>query len=261
MLSVGGVQQNPHRFQGLRAQHHCPRMDLLRLTRDAVDVKNASGAVAVGLHQDLVDHGVRNMGAIARLQSVGHRGEGGIEVRMRDAAAFARTAIMAGRAAIDGLGEVGAARRHRHPAQLCLDPIPELGLHAIERHGRQKVAVGQMRQALSLSANAHVFFHQVVIGLDVLVAEGPVVAVAVEGGSLEVEIAQAQADASPDVGAPAGDAQPSLPTKRLVLAGGVGLVEVVGRTSRSCIPCRRSSPSARDASCESPIPPGRGTST
>jgi len=52
--------------------------------------------------------------------------------------------------------------------------------------------------------------------LDVSVAERPVFSEAVEGGGLEIPIAEAQADAAPNIGAATGHAEAAHPVKGLV---------------------------------------------
>ena len=46
----------------------------------AIDVENAAGAVAVGVHQDFVGHGVRDERAVAGGESVGDGGERRIKI-------------------------------------------------------------------------------------------------------------------------------------------------------------------------------------
>ena len=56
---------------------------------------------------------------------------------------------------------------------------------------------------------------------------GQSIAVAVVRGGFEILIAEAEADAAPDVGAAAGDAETAHPVKGLVGGRGVGLVVIV----------------------------------
>ena len=62
----------------------------------AIDVGDAARLVGRLVHQHLVDHRVRDVRALAGLERVGDGGEGGVEVRVRDAAALARAAVVAG---------------------------------------------------------------------------------------------------------------------------------------------------------------------
>jgi len=134
---------------------------------------------------------------------------------------------VAGGAAVDGPRDVGGAAQRRRPAQSIFHAIPEQRFRAGQSHGRVKLAVRQFVHALGHSGDAHVLFHQVVVGREVRVAERPILAVAVERGRFEVQIAEAIALPSPDHGAAAGHAQAADPGERHVLGRGVRLFEVV----------------------------------
>ena len=82
------------------AQDDGARLNFARRPRDSVDVKNAARAIAVRIHQNFEGHGVRNQSTIPGLECVGDGGKSGIEVRLGDAAAFARAAIVTWAAAI-----------------------------------------------------------------------------------------------------------------------------------------------------------------
>jgi len=77
--------------------------------RVTVDVEEAGGAICGGVHQDFVDHRVGNQFALAGFERVGDGGERGVEIGVRDAAAFAGAAVVAGAAAVGGPGEIGGA--------------------------------------------------------------------------------------------------------------------------------------------------------
>jgi len=82
-------------------------------------------------------------------------------------------------------------------------------------------------EAFGHAGDADVFFDDVVVGGDVCVADGPVFAVAVVRGGFEILIAEAEADAAPDVGAAAGDAEAAHPVEGLVGGRGVRFVVIV----------------------------------
>src|SRR5215510_12328227 len=84
-----------------------------------------------------------------------------------------------------------------------------------------------MLQAFEHSRNTNVFFHQVVIWREILVANWPVFAVAVMRSGMEVKITEAQAEAPPNVGATTGHAKTAHPQEWLIFRGGVGLFDVV----------------------------------
>src|SRR5258708_33754455 len=79
------------------------------------------------------------------------------------------------------------------------------------------------------AGDGDVFFDKVVVGLDVFVTERPVFTVAVKGSCLEIPIAEAQADAAPDVGAAASDAQAAHPVEWLFGGRSVRPIEGVDK--------------------------------
>ena len=140
---------------------------------------------------------------------------------------MARAAVVARRAAVDSAGEVRGAPRREHPTELRFDAIAEPRFHAGQAHWGKELAVGQMCQPLSLPANPDVPFHEIVIGGEVLVADRPVVAVAVKGSGLQVEVAQPETHSPPDIRPAASHPQPPLPTERHVGRRGIGFIQVV----------------------------------
>ena len=241
------IEQDARRLERLRAQHHGLGADLARLARDAIHVGDAARLVSRLVHQHLVDHGVRDVRAVAGLERVGDGGEGGVEIGMRDAAALAGAAVVAGRASVDRLGEVGQPAHRQGAAELRLDRAADFVLDAGERHRRLELAVGQLRVVLDHAGDADIVLDQLVVGDEVLVVERPVGAGAVEGITLQILLREAVAVAAPDVGAPAGDAHAALPRKRLALLRWCTARRCRCRTSFRCTRCRRSSPSARAA--------------
>src|SRR6266851_6347266 len=227
MLRRGGIEQDADRFLSLRAENDGAGVDFACLARVAVDVENAAGAVAVRVHENFVDHGIRNKPAVPCVEGVGDGGEGGIEIGVRHASALARSAEMAWAAAVDGLGEIGGARGHDGAAQLFLDAIAEESFLTSERNGRLELAVGEMLEAFGGAGDADVFFDEIVVWLDVSVAERPVFAVTIERGGFEIPIAEAQADAAPNVGSAARHAQAAHPVEGLVGRRCVWLFEIV----------------------------------
>src|SRR5438445_9662152 len=123
ILGRGGIQKDADGFLRLRAENHSPGADFTGLASVAVDVENAAGAVAVGVHEDFVSHGVRNERAISSGDGVGDGGKGRVEIRVRHAAAFAGTAKMTGAATVERLGEIRGPCGHDGAAELFLDAI------------------------------------------------------------------------------------------------------------------------------------------
>jgi hypothetical protein len=84
-----------------------------------------------------------------------------------------------------------------------------------------------MFEAFGHAGDADIFFYDVVVRSDVAVGDGPVFAVAVVRSGFKVLVAEAEADAAPNVGAAAGHAEAAHPVERFVGGGGVGLVVIV----------------------------------
>src|SRR5262249_41848938 len=120
------------------------------------------------------------MSAVARSKCIGHRRESGIEIGVSDAATLARTTIMARRPAVDRTREIGAARRSQGAAQPGFHPVAKLYFRASQTYGGQELGIRQVLQTLSLAADTYVLLNEIVIGLQVLVAERPVVSIAVK---------------------------------------------------------------------------------
>src|SRR5260370_39391149 len=227
ILRRGGIEQDAGRFLRLRAKNDGAGVDFACLAGVAVDIENAAGAVAVSVHEDFVDHGIRNERAVSGVEGVGDGGEGGIKIRVRHASALARSAEMAWAAAVDGRGEIGGARRHEGAAELFLDAIAEESFLAGERNGRLELAVGEMLEAFGGAGDPDVFYDEIVVRLDVFVAERPVFAVTIERGGFEIPIAEAQTDAAPDVSSSARHAQATHPVKGLVGGRCIRLFQIV----------------------------------
>src|SRR5438270_3916293 len=107
MLPIGGIQKNSDGLLRLGAEHNRAGVNLVGLPSIPVDVKNAPRAVTISVHQNPVNHGVRNQSAVSRLNRVGDSGECGIKVRTSLTAAFARTAIMTGSSPVERTSEIG----------------------------------------------------------------------------------------------------------------------------------------------------------
>src|SRR5260370_32785649 len=148
---------------------------------------------------------------------------------MRHAAALAGPEELEWAPAVDGLGEISGARRHNGAAELFFDAIAKESFLASERTRRLKLAIGKMLETFGAAGYADVFLDEVVVGLDVFVTERLVFTVAVKGSCLEIPIAEAQADAAPDVGAAASDAQAAHPVEWLFGGRCVRLIEVVDK--------------------------------
>src|SRR5207245_7854101 len=91
----------------------------------------------------------------------------------------------------------------------------------------KKLALQQLKYAIRDADNTNVFFHEVLVRLQILVTQRPVFSEAILGRSFKIEIAEAKADAPPDVRAATGDAHAAQPTEGLVRGCGVRLLQVV----------------------------------
>jgi len=130
--------------------------------------------------------------------SRGQRRVQAAEVGARDAAASARSAVVAGRAAAMRLRkDRRAADGQSAVGKLLCNHVAHVQLGAVHLHRRKELAIGQLGQILRLAADTDEVLHVVVPGLDIPVADGPVDGDAVLEIALEVYIAPAVALAAP----------------------------------------------------------------
>src|ERR1035438_4170728 len=105
---------------------------------------------------------------------------------------------MTGGPALVHFGEHGgAADGHNAVVEILGETVAEIELRAIHFHGRQEMAVRQVRQTFGLAADTGEIFYIAVPGLDIGVADGPIYGVSFFQVGFEVEIAPAIALASP----------------------------------------------------------------
>ena len=123
MLLTGGIQKNPDGLLSLGAEHNRARMNFVRLPSISVDVKNAPGAVTISIHQDPVNHRVRNQGAISGLDRVRDSSECRIKIRASLTSALAGTAVMTRSSTVEWTSEVGGAGGGHRPAQFFLGAV------------------------------------------------------------------------------------------------------------------------------------------
>src|SRR5262249_50839583 len=105
------------------------------------------------------------------------------------------------------------------------DPFTNYLLRAGHFHGRQEFSIGQLRQALSLAADAGEFLHVVVPRRDIGIANRPIHRDAVFEVGCKVQIAPAIALAAPRDGL-AADLAPANPRKMFAGIVSVGIVYV-----------------------------------
>src|SRR5438552_4966896 len=174
MLPIRGIQKNPHRLLGLGAKYNRTGINLMWLPGIAIDVKNAMSAVTIGIHQNPVNHGVRNQGAISRLNRIGHSCECRIKVRTCLTATFAGTAVMTRSSTIEWTSDIGGAGGSDGPAQLFLGAIAKQKFLTCKWHRRLELAIRQSLETFCLCTDYEVVFYHVVIRFNVFVDVRPV---------------------------------------------------------------------------------------
>src|ERR1700676_2420318 len=128
---------------------------------------------------------------------------------------------MAGSAAIDGAGQNGEARGNANDVELVAGFFDEqFGTARLWR--RKKYTVRRAGNIFFGAKNADVGFDFVVVGSDVLISDGPVVAQTIACARSEVDGSKTESDAAPVIGAAADDARTE-PLKVSAWCGSVGL--------------------------------------
>ncbi len=135
-------------------------------------------------------------------------------------------AVMARRPAAVRHGQVGHTVGHHPPPELPADHVPRLHASAGQRHRRQELAVGKLRDLLARSAHADEVLDAVVVRLQLPVADGPVLTVSVAARRLELVVAEAVALARPAEGL-AADLPAANPQELLALGKRVRVLVVV----------------------------------
>src|SRR5438034_9360878 len=151
-----------------------------------------------------------------------------VEVRVRDAAALARPAVVARRApAVRRREDRDAPDRHDPlRAEALRDALAHHLLGTVQRHRREGLAVGELGEAERLARDPDELLDVVGPRRDVGIANRPVHAEAVARVRLEVEIAPAVYLPSPHDG-PATDLATADPVERLVGIEAVRVLPVV----------------------------------
>src|SRR5215470_2627282 len=102
----------------------------------------------------------------------------------------------------------------------------KIELDARHFHGRKEFAVGKLRQAFGLAADAGEFFHVVIPGSNVGIANRPIDGDSIFQVGFEIEIAPAIALAAPGDRLSA-DLASANPGKMFSWIGGIGILDVV----------------------------------
>ncbi len=184
--------------------------------RVAIEEDYAGGLAAI-VHRQVTHNRAADQREPAGAGRVGEGGRRTVEVGCRIAAALALIAIVAGGPAIVRLRQIRRAIRNDPPAQLALHDFARMDLTARETHGGEEFPIRKLWQAFHGSAYADVAFHAVIIRFQVFVGDGPVLAITIARGRLELEVTVAIADARPAEGLAAHLASAN-PHERFVLA-------------------------------------------
>ena len=214
------IQEQARRFAGARGQHHDTRANLMFLPGGRVDVGHA-GRETVSARRHLACHGAGD-----QCQPAGSQGRREQDRRRREvgrgaASAAALATIVAGGASVERLGQ------NRDPGRDARNAEPIAGLlhqQLVASWPRRRLedAVGFVRQALLGSVQADETIQLVVVGLQLVVGDWPVVAEAVEAPAPEVVRTVAERDAAPVV-RPSAEHPRAEPVESLPVADGVGL--------------------------------------
>src|SRR5690349_887310 len=143
----------------------------------------------------------RTDGEMAGLLRGGKSGIQAAEIGLRNAAAMTDAAIVTGGAPfVHASKDGGAADGHDAIVEMFGERILEISLDASEFHGRKEFAVGELRQAFRLAADAGKLFDVVIPGSHVDIADGPIHGDAVAQVGFEIKIAPAIALTPPGDG-------------------------------------------------------------
>ena len=130
----------------------------------------ARGLAAV-VHGEVAHDGVAHQREPAGARRVRKRDRWTVEIGCRVAAPLALVAIVAGGPPVMRHRQIRGAIRNDPPAETPLDGFAGLDLAAGKPHGRQELAVRELRQALRRSAYANVLLDAVAPGrLELIVA-------------------------------------------------------------------------------------------
>jgi hypothetical protein len=214
MLSRAGVQEDAQRLDRGGAQNDHPATHLVPLLREPVDEAETGGPPRIWVYEDVAHDRIGS-----KFQVAGR--EGGTEGRGLRAVGRPAGRLPGGEPGGDAPAmdhaPVGPARLdagHQQPLARC--------------HGlwREEHAVGQLREIVPGSVDAHEGFRFGIVGREVVAGDGPAGAVAMLGGLPQLVIGQPESDATPRQGPPAYLATAN-PAERLAVRGRVRMLGVV----------------------------------
>src|ERR1035438_344394 len=168
------------------------------------------------VYGDFTDHRVGAQGQVAGVHGWVDQAGGGIEGGMDVAAAFALAGTPAVTAAailivLETVGGYASAILGDHAVHF-LQALLQGDFGAIQLGGSLEDAVGKVRQVFFYAGDSEIEVHLVVVGGDIAVADGPILAKAVAVFGLEIVVGEAEGEAAPDVGlaAEAAGAHPGI---------------------------------------------------
>ena len=192
-----------------------------------IEDANTADAARFRIEVEAVHNPVRANGEATGFLRGGQRGIQAAEIGLRDAAAMTNTAIVAGGAAfMDASEDRRAADGHDATVKMFGERIFEIQFDAGHFHGRKELAVGELRQAFGLAADASKFLDVVIPGSNVGITDRPIHGDAVFQVGFEIEIAPAIALAAPSDGFSANLAAAN-PGKMLAGLEGIGILLIV----------------------------------
>src|SRR5207245_3775324 len=182
--------------------------------------------LAVLVHEQVANYGVADQSEAAVPSRGRKRHCGAVEVGRCVTSALTLIAVVTRRTPVVRNGEVGDTIRHHAPAEFSFNDLLGKQRPAGEVHGRQEPSVRHLLQALSRTAHADEAFNLVVVRLQVLVAEGPVLLVPIATGRFAFVITLA-VDLSRPAERLATDLAAANPHERLVQRKRVGVFVIV----------------------------------
>ena len=199
------VEQQPRGFAGARRQHHDPPAHVILAAGGLVDVADAARQAGL-VNGDFARHGVGGDRQASGRERRRQQYRGRREIGMRGTAAPALAAVMTRRPAVQRLRQDREPDRDAPDVQ-ALRGLLDQQLVAARLRRRLEDAVRIVGQPFIRSEEADVSVDAVVVGLEVVVGDRPVVAEAVEALASEIVRPEAERNAAPVIGAAAEHAR------------------------------------------------------
>ena len=220
-----GIEQDACGLQGASGQDDNARGGLAMPMRQAVDVVHAF-RTATRIDAHVADDRVADQREPAGPGGSRQRHRRAVEIRRRMTTALTLIAVVARRPPSMGDGQVRHSVGHHPPAEFLADDVACQECAAGQRHRRKELPVRKLFETFTRAADADETFHAIVVGRELCIADGPVFAVAVAAGGLEVVVTEPIALARPAERPPA-DLPAANPHERLVGWKGVGILVIV----------------------------------